>query len=218
MNTQQRGGTLVGLIVGIVAGLGIALAVAAYINKVPVPFVARTSNSAEQDAAEAQRNRHWNPNATLQGQVANAPPPVTEIDATDTNVAGEAPAGAAPPATTNIPADTAAPDTDPLGELLAARTARDNGATAYAAAPASAGTFQYFVQAGAFRSQGEADAQRARLAMLGWEARVSELEQNGSTLYRVRVGPFARRDDAEQLKQGLDGAGVLATLVRTPRG
>jgi len=216
MNTQQRGGTLVGLIVGIVAGLGIALAVAAYINKVPVPFVARTSSSAEQDAAEAQRNRHWNPNAALQGQIANAPPPVTEIDATGADAAGEAPAdaGAAPPATTS----TAAPDADPLGELLAARTTPGNSATAYAAPPASAGAFQYFVQAGAFRSQGEADAQRARLAMLGWEARVSELEQNGSTLYRVRVGPFARRDDAEQLKQGLGEAGVLSTLVRTPRG
>lgn len=34
------------------------------------------------------------------------------------------------------------------------------------------------------------------LAMMGWEARVSEREQNGRPVFRVRVGPFAKRDDA----------------------
>jgi cell division protein FtsN len=50
--------------------------------------------------------------------------------------------------------------------------------------------FDYFVQAGAFPNQQDADAQRAKLAMLGWEARVSEREQNGRTVYRVRMGRF----------------------------
>ena len=49
--------------------------------------------------------------------------------------------------------------------------------------------FDYFVQAGAFRTQQDADAQRAKLAMLGWEARVSEREQNGRNVFRVRVAP-----------------------------
>jgi len=53
--------------------------------------------------------------------------------------------------------------------------------------------------------------------MLGWEARVSEREQNGRAYFRVRVGPFAKRDDAEQLKDKLKGAGVESTLVRVQR-
>ena len=77
--------------------------------------------------------------------------------------------------------------------------------------------FDYFVQAGAFRTQQDADAQRAKLAMLGWEARVSEREQNGRNVFRVRVGPFAKRDDADQLKEKLAGAGVEAALVRVQR-
>ncbi len=77
--------------------------------------------------------------------------------------------------------------------------------------------FDYFVQAGAFRSTEEAEAQRAKLAIMGWEARVSEREQAGRTLFRVRVGPFTRRDDADQLKQKLDGAGVESVLVRVQR-
>ena len=62
--------------------------------------------------------------------------------------------------------------------------------------------------------KGKTDAQRAKLAMLGWEARVSEREQNGRPVFRVRVGPFTKRGDAEQLKQKLDGAGVDSALVR----
>ncbi|MEG2631750.1 MAG: SPOR domain-containing protein, partial [Comamonas sp.] len=78
-------------------------------------------------------------------------------------------------------------------------------------------SFNYFVQAGAFRSPSDAEAQRAKLAMLGWESRVSEREQNGRTVFRVRVGPFAKRDDAEQLKGKLEGAGVDSALVRVQR-
>jgi hypothetical protein len=57
------------------------------------------------------------------------------------------------------------------------------------------------VQAGAFRTQADAEAQRAKLAMLGWEARVSErVSRTAARLPRAR-GPFAKRDDAEQLKE-----------------
>ena len=99
------------------------------------------------------------------------------------------------------------PGADPLGDLAAAK----------AAAAGNVDPFDYFVQAGAFRTQQDADAQRAKLAMLGWEARVSEREQNGRNVFRVRVGPFAKRDDADQLKEKLAGAGVEAALVRVQR-
>ena len=95
---------------------------------------------------------------------------------------------------------------DPLGDFAKAK-----------ASTATAEPFEYFVQAGAFNTQQDADAQRAKLAMLGWEARVSEREQNGRAYFRVRVGPFAKRDDAEQLKDKLKGAGVESTLVRVQR-
>ena len=68
-----------------------------------------------------------------------------------------------------------------------------------------------------FSNQSNADAQRAKLAMLGWEARVSEREQSGRTVFRVRIGPFGKRDDADSLKGKLDGAGIDTTLVRVQR-
>lgn len=60
----QRGGTFLGIVIGVVLGLGVALAVAVYVTKVPVPFLNRNAGrNADQDAAEAQKNRDWNPNS-----------------------------------------------------------------------------------------------------------------------------------------------------------
>ena len=102
-------------------------------------------------------------------------------------------------------------------EIDSADKAKAEKDKAAQAAQAAESGFNYFVQAGAFRRQNEAEAQRAKLAMLGWEARISEREQNGITVFRVRVGPFTKRDDAEQLKGKLDGAGVESTLVRAAK-
>ncbi len=217
MGKHQRGGTVLGLIIGLILGLGIALGVAVYVTKVPVPFL----NKGEQSSgrlSESERNRNWDPNSPLYGNGnggAGAVPaqPAAPAVPDYSNASPVADPVAQPPATT----------ADPLGDLASAQVkaaeakakaeAEAKAKAGAAAAPASDG-FNYFVQAGAFRSQGEADAQRAKLAMLGWEARISEREQNGRTVFRVRVGPFAKRGDAEQLKQKLDGAGVDSALVR----
>ncbi|MCT9810593.1 SPOR domain-containing protein [Acidovorax sp. Be4] len=233
MKTQQRGGTVIGLILGIIIGLGAALAVAVYVTKVPVPFLTKGPKPAEQDAAEAQKNKDWDPNSPLYGKNP-ARMPVPSLPGSAEPVQPDAGAGLVQPMpdvvpstpqvqpphpTTPVPAvkpdgkpetkpgSKAAASSDPLGDLVKAKSAEANAADA----------FNYFVQAGAFRSQPDAEAQRAKLAMLGWESRVSEREQNGRTVFRVRVGPFAKRDDAEQLKLKLEGAGVDSALVRVQR-
>ena len=63
---KQRGGFLVGLLIGLMVGLAMALAVALYVAKVPVPFINKVpQRTPAQDAAEAKRNKSWDPNATL---------------------------------------------------------------------------------------------------------------------------------------------------------
>ena len=209
MKKQQRGGTVVGLILGVVIGLGIALAVAVYVTKVPVPFLNKNGTRApDHDAAEAKRNKNWDPNAPLYGK--NPARPVTPAPEAAPAAAPEAATAAAPaqrPATAKP--DAPVPSADPLGDLARAK--------AKAAPEPTVDPFDYFVQAGAFRTQQDADAQRAKLAMLGWEARVSERETNGRTVFRVRIGPFSKRDDADALKGKLDGAGVESALVRVQR-
>ena len=69
MRQAQRGGTILGIIIGVVIGLGLALAVAIYVTKVPVPFMNKNQpRKAEQDAAEALKNKNWDPNAPLYGK------------------------------------------------------------------------------------------------------------------------------------------------------
>ncbi|HEY0855616.1 MAG TPA: hypothetical protein VGE16_01070, partial [Albitalea sp.] len=77
----QRGGFAVGLIVGLIVGLAVALGVALYVTKVPVPFVNKVpQRTAEQDAAEAEKNKNWDPNSPLHGKSPSRPgstPPAT---------------------------------------------------------------------------------------------------------------------------------------------
>ncbi|MBC7942248.1 MAG: hypothetical protein H7Z19_21260, partial [Chitinophagaceae bacterium] len=66
-----RGNFALGLVVGLLVGLALALGVALYITKAPIPFVNKVpQRTAEQDSAEAERNRHWDPNAPLGGKAA----------------------------------------------------------------------------------------------------------------------------------------------------
>jgi cell division protein FtsN len=77
--------------------------------------------------------------------------------------------------------------------------------------------FIYFVQAGAFGQSDDAEQQRAKLAVLGFEARLSERDQGGRTMFRVRIGPYEKKDEAEAAKEKLGAAGVEASLVRVQK-
>lgn len=220
---QTRSAAMVGFIVGVLVGLAAALAVAVFVTKVPVPFTNKAQGrSPLQEAAEAERNKDWDPNAALHGKSLNRP------------VTAAAPAAPAAPAVSMpVPATAARADskpgasTDPLGDLARLRASATPpvvSPTVVGTAPplarppaASADPFTYFVQAGAFRTAEDAEAQRAKLSLLGMESRVTEREQSGRTVFRVRVGPFDRKEDADRNKDRLDSNGFETALVRVQR-
>ena len=207
MKRFQSGNVIVGIIIGVVLGLAAALAVAVYVTKVPVPFLNKgQSRTPEQDAAESRRNKDWDPNAPLYGK--NPAKPVAPAGADTTQPA--------PPVAT-IPAPQVAPDkappavtgrgsNDPLGEFASARAAAN-----------SSDPFIYFVQAGAFRTPEDAEAQRAKLSLMGIDAKVTEREQSGRQVWRVRVGPFDKKDEADRQKEKLESGGIESALVRVQR-
>ena len=73
------------------------------------------------------------------------------------------------------------------------------------------------MQVGAYRTTEDAEAQRAKLSLAGVEAKVSEREQSGRTVFRVRVGPLDKREDADRAKEKLEALGIEAVLVRVQR-
>ena len=214
----QQGGTLAGFIIGLLVGLGAALAVAVYVTKVPVPLVDRgVQRKPGQDAIEAERNKDWNPNVGLSPKPAPlGMPPAAAPGDTPAEAATSAPPPAAP-AAAPAPAPAPAPaKADPLGELIQQRTTGPGPVAAVETAPA-ADPFNYFVQVGAFRGKDEAESQRARLAMLGFNVQVSEREQAGRPVFRVRLGPFGSKADAEAQQERLKAQNVETALVRVQR-
>jgi cell division protein FtsN len=201
---SQRGSLVLGIIIGVVLGLAAALAVAVYVTKVPVPFLNRgQSRTAEQDAAETRKNRDWDPNAPLYGKNPAKPLPPAA------GVVVPAPPVATIPAPAREPgAKPGKSSADPLGDLATARSTSPS---------ANADPFLYFVQAGAFRTPEDAEAQRAKLSLMGIEARVTEREQSGRQVFRVRVGPFDKKEDADRQKEKLEAGGVDTALVRVQR-
>jgi len=224
---HQRGGTMLGLVIGALIGLGAALAVAVYVTKVPVPFLSKNPQySAEGDAAEAKKNKEWNPNAPLAGKNPARTAPAAADTVTTAPSAADVPtpvvaASAASSVKAAAAAARPAVSSDPLGDLAKARAQVARPEVKPPAAPSlsgnSADPFNYFIQAGAFRTPEDAEQQRAKLTLLGFQARVSEREQAGRTVYRVRLGPFDKKDDADKAKEKLENNAVETALVRVQR-
>ena len=218
---RQRGGTFLGFALGLVMGLGVALAVAVYVTKVPVPFLDKGMNrTADQDAAELQKNKDWDPNAPLYGKNPARPASTEQVEPNankaDAPVAAASKASAPAPATDTSKAELKpAVTADPLGDLVKAKTAAATGTAA--GQTAASEPFVYFVQVGAFRTAEDAESQRAKLSLAGIETKTSEREQAGRTVYRVRMGPFDQRDDADKAKAKLEAAGQDVALVRVAR-
>ncbi len=196
---QQRGGTILGLIIGVVIGLAVALVVALYVTKSPVPFLNQGQNrTPDQDAAEEKRNKDWDPNAPLYNKT-KPPAPAASAPKAAAKPATPAPAVKPPPAKAD-----SKPSADPLGDLARAKAG-------------AADPFAYFIQVGAFRTPEDAEAQRAKLSLTGVEAKVTEREQSGRQIFRVRVGPYDKKDEAEKIKAQIEAAGHETALVRVQR-
>lgn len=210
---QQRGGTILGFILGVVFGLAAALAVAVYVTKVPVPFMNKgQSRSADQDEAEAKKNKDWDPNAPLYGKNpaksaviptpagSSAAVPGPSKSAEDAK-GGDSKTGSKSESKVEIKPAVSA---DPLGDLAKAKIAGSE-------------PFTYYVQLGAFRTAEDAESLRAKLSLSGIETKVTEREQSGRIVFRVRTGPFGSKDEAERNREKLDKAGLETSMVRVQR-
>ncbi|MBI5718155.1 MAG: SPOR domain-containing protein [Burkholderiales bacterium] len=227
---MQRGGFAIGVVVGLLSGLVLALGVALYIAKVPVPFVNKVpGRTTEQDNAEAERNRSWDPNAPLGGRAARGAAGASASGVV-VPAPGTAPILPPPPGIVPAPAEAPATATAPPSRAASGAAPRDPAAILSgapvpqaAASPPQRSTalggepFVFFVQAGAYTRSEDAEQQRAKLALMGQVANVSEREQSGRTVYRVRVGPFRTREEADALLVKFQAAAIDAQIVRVER-
>jgi len=212
---SQRGGTFLGFIIGLVIGLGVALAVAIYVTKVPTPFSNKNQpRTNDQNVQETEKNKDWNPNSVFQpkpqAEVPAAPAAASTDAGKEKNPSGDAGKASAD---ASKPEPRPAVTADPLGDLAKSKS----GLSTPAASGNAADPFDYVIQVGAYRTLADADAQKAKLTLMGLDAKVSERDQAGRTVYRVRLGPFTDKTAAERIRARLEGSGFENTLVRVQR-
>jgi cell division protein FtsN len=105
----------------------------------------------------------------------------------------------------------AQPDDARQAEAAAPATAPTASTTA---APASDDGARYLLQAGAFGASGDAEAVKARIALLGLSARVESAQVEGRTVYRVRMGPYGSAGELAEAKRKLADGGLPALAIR----
>ncbi len=233
--SRQQGNTFVGIVIGLVIGLTVAVVVALVINKGASPFTdkGRSNKSTETTAGQAA-----DPNKPMYGNKEAA-------RAAAKDIGRDAPAAAPAPTPAPAPAPKA-PAADPLQAVVdriqgaaadkpktppsasnvtptpVAKTPANTAAptpSAAAAAPANGGDekYIYYLQAGAFREVADAESARAKLALLGFEANLSDRTTDTGVLHRVRIGPFNQVEAMNKVRSKLSENGVDVAVVRNQK-
>lgn len=224
---RQQGNTLVGIIIGLVIGLGIAVVVALVITKGSSPFTDKSSRAGK--SAEPTAGQIADPNKPMYGNKEAAKEAARDFSkepreiGAPTQPAAPAPAPAQPPK---------APPPDALQELIG--TLKDKPAPkAPAAAPAPQAKAEtkgeakaadaagdkwiYYLQAGAFHDMADAESTRGKLALLGFEAAISDRSTDAGVLHRVRIGPFNQLEAMNRARTKLSENGIDVAVVRNQK-
>jgi cell division protein FtsN len=182
---HSGGNFLAGMGVGVLIGLLVSLGIAFYLNRTPIPFMTAKPKQADKNGG--------------------AKPPA---------IAGLPQGGAAPAAVPEKPKFDFYRILPGSEEPVTEREIRER-LRAKGGGQQEAAKDVYFIQAGSFQNPAEADNQKARLAILGFDSSVepANLPDKG-TWYRVRMGPYAKLEDINKVRQALAQNGIDASLIK----
>ena len=198
---------LLGMIIGLLMGIVISLAVALWLNRLANPFVEKGKG----------------PEPLPKIGSAQPPPPADAAKAAEQAAKGKTP---------EKPGKTSERPRFEFYQILPGDrevTEREAKAAPKAAAPVAAAKpgsspaspkphsgEVYWLQAGAFSEEREADNLKAKIALTGLEASVRPVTiPEKGTLFRVRLGPYQSLDDANRIKGALSQNGVGVAIIRT---
>ena len=192
---KAGGGMLVGLFLGLVIGVLIAAGVVWYIFKTPPPFANKGQPSP---VTPTEAGKAPGPLA-LPGKPGDAIPGSVDKPRFDFYkiLPGNADAMPGPKQT-----DTKLPEQKPPD---AVKTVADTENMLKE---------PLFLQTGSFQNAGDADNQKAKLAMLGMEASVQQVMVQDKVWYRVRLGPFKKMGEVNGMRSELAAQGVEARVVK----
>lgn len=224
----QLGSTLLGVIIGLIVGLAIAVVVALVITKGASPFTNKQGNvkASESSAPIADPNKPLYGNREPAKEAAKEF--AKEAEAMKAaEAANPAPTAPAAPAVVNPVPDAnkvAKVDAKPAALPGTTPTPTPSPTAVAAAKPNDAAKVEgsdekwiYYLQAGAFREQNDAESTRGKLALLGFEASISERNSDNGVLYRVRLGPFNQVEAMNRARSKLSENGVDVAVIRNQK-
>lgn len=182
---NSAGSTLVGLFIGLVLGIVGAAAVVWYVNKMPAPFKQPPVQSAGKPENGSGAKAGDAGPAPLPGKPGD-PVPEKRFQFYDI-LPGKAEAKVDP-----VPEAKEAPVSD----------------------KASALKEPIYLQAGSFQTVGDADNQKAKLALMGMEAAIQQVMVQDKVWFRVRLGPYTKIDEVNRIRAELARQGVEAAVVK----
>ncbi len=142
--------------------------------------------------------------------VRPAPPMIIETAEPESQTAPQA----APQAASRPAASPAAPPAARPASAPARAASKPAATAAAAAAPASPdASGRFVVQVGAFADDATVRQTRQKVEKLGLKTYTQEVSTDAGKRVRVRVGPFATRDEASQVLNKLKGAGLPGAVL-----
>jgi len=184
--SRSGGGFMLGVFIGLLIGLGIALGVVFYMNKTPLPFLGKSKPASTRDGKDAPGD------PSKPAAVAGMPQGAAKGDKPKFDFYKILPGSE-----------------EPVSE----KDLKDAAKAAKSQPEAARGV--YFIQAGSFQNPADADNQKAKIAILGFESSVepTALPDKG-TWYRVRLGPYTTLEELNRVRRTLAQNGIDANLVK----
>jgi cell division protein FtsN len=203
----DAGGTLIGVFIGLVLGLGLAAGVAYYLMRAngPFPASAQAGKEAPRDAsrtAKVEPAASEKPRFDFYKILPGVEEPKVQAEAKkspDRTVVDQAKAGP----------DKAAKAPDKAPDKAEEKVATAEPTTA-AKLPE-----RFWLQAGSFAAETEAENLKARLAFAGWQASIQQgTVPDKGTRYRVRLGPYDNTDELKRVRNDLAKSGFEVAVIK----
>jgi cell division protein FtsN len=183
---RSRGGTLLGIFLGLVLGMLISFGVVWYMNKMPLPFrdkAPRIDRSANGETGPADASK------ALPGKPGGKESDKPRFEFYKI-LPGSQEAAPTPKPVEIKPADSKTPDSK-TGDAKVASSE------------------PLYLQVGSFQKPTDADNLKARLALIGLDAGVQEVDiPDKGRMYRVRTGPFSNVEEMNRARGLLSQNGI----------
>ena len=206
------GGTLLGLFIGIALGLAIAAGVAFYLTRQANPYQSTSpgkepSREATKETAKpgrAESGAAEKPRFDFYKILPGVEEPKIQPKTVERGTADKATVErAASPDKTVAKSDKAVARTD------------ERAVTAATDKPPPKAAERYWLQAGSFANEADAENLKARLAFAGWVATIQPAALPDKGLrYRVRLGPYDNTDELNRMKGELGTRGFDVAVIK----